>query len=85
MCRTISEAFEKGHIDLSELIEQFLRNRIDMGQAEYEMCEDGYNGDIESYIHDYKGDYEVVLDGKWAYIHRKGYDEYYEVDGNRRF
>ena len=47
MCKTISEAFEKGYIDLSELIEQFLSNRVDMGQAEWEMCEDGYNGNIE--------------------------------------
>lgn len=85
MCRTISEAFGKGYIDLSELIEQFLINRIDMGQAEWEMCEDGYDGDYASYIRDYKGDYEVVLEDGWAYIHRKGYDEYYEVDGNRRF
>ena len=84
MCRTISEAFEKGCIDLSELIEEFLRNRIDMGQAEYEMCEDGYNGNIEAYIHDYKRDYEVVLEDGWAYIHRKDYDEFYEVDGSRR-
>lgn len=84
MCRTISEAFEKGYIDLSELIEQFLNNRIDMGQAEWEMVEDGYHSNIEAYIRDYKDDYEVILENKYAYIHRKGYDEYYEVNGNKR-
>ena len=84
MCRTMSEAFEKGYIDLSELIEEFLKNRIDMGQAECEMCEDGYDGNIEAYIRDYKDDYEVMVEDGWAYIHRKRYDEYYEVDGSIR-
>lgn len=80
----VSDAFKNGYIDRSELIEQFLINRIDMGQSEYEMLMDGYDGDTEAYIADYKDDFDVVLIGYNAYIHRKGYNEYYEVVSGER-
>ena len=93
----IAECF--GGLDTADAVEQyirevydadyiaaFLRARVDQGQAEYEMVQDGYAGNIAAYIEDYANDFEVVdgedQDGMLeSWIHRKGYDEYYEVDG----
>lgn len=93
----IAECF--GGLDTADAVEQyirevydvdyiaaFLRARVGEGQAEYEMVQDGYAGNIDAYIEDYMNDFEVVdgedQDGMLApLIHRKGYDEYYEDDG----
>lgn len=66
-----------------EAIAEFLKNRIDLGDAEYEMVTDGYDGNVEAYIRDYEDDFEVVEINGIGYIHRKDYDEYYEVSGER--
>ena len=68
-----------------EAIAEFLKNRIDLGDAEYEMVTDGYDGNVEAYIRDYEDDFEVVEINGLGYIHRKDYDEYYTVDGERLF
>lgn len=47
-------------MNTNDIIEKVIRHEIDKGQSAWEMVQNGYGGDIEGYIADYRGDYEVT-------------------------
>lgn len=89
----IAELF--GGLETAEAVEQYIKDTVDQpmirefliadvkkGQAAWEMVQDGYAGDVDAYIEDYAGDFEVVTINGEDLIHRIGYDEYYDEDAD---
>lgn len=56
-----------------EAIEMVLRSDVSEGQDAWEMVQDGYCGDIDAYIQDYKDDYMVEESDGVVIVSRIGY------------
>lgn len=68
-------------MNANEIIRAFLLEQIEAGQAAFEMVQDGYNGDVDEYVADYSGDYEVITENGETIVHRIDYPEYWEMTG----